>query len=91
MLNSHSIASIFVRIWRFPKAETFGTVQVQDVWIHMFTLMVCLASMGAAVYQLVKTFDAHSYQSISVLVSFLTYCSLQHSQRLPFNEKASHV
>lgn len=43
--------------------------QVQDIWIHVVTLSLCLATMGVAIYQLCKTFDRHSYQSISVLVS----------------------
>ena len=43
--------------------------QVQDIWIHFAVLVVCAVSVAVAVVQLVETFDPHTWQSISVLVS----------------------
>ena len=46
-----------------------NVMQVQDIWIHFLTLAVCAASCGVAVYTLIRTYNSHSWQSISVLVS----------------------
>ena len=45
-------------------------LQVQDVWVHFVVLLVCLVSIAVAVIELVETFDPHTWQSISILVSF---------------------
>lgn len=47
-------------------------MQVQDIWIHFLTLAVCAASCGVAVYTLIRTYNSHSWQSISILVRFIT-------------------
>ena len=45
-------------------------LQVQDIWVHFVVLLICLVSIVVAVIELVETFDPHTWQSISILVSF---------------------
>ena len=51
--------------------STCVALQVQDIWVHFVVLLVCLVSIVVAVIELVETFDPHTWQSISILVSFL--------------------
>lgn len=44
-------------------------MQVQDIRVHFAVLLICAVSVAAAIVQLVETFDPHTWQSISVLVS----------------------